>query len=516
MFTERNEQPGLQNSKSLPSKIWQAGGTYGEQRTSVTTGLGNNNLTAGDSSISGSINERSEKRATINMMEVFGGGPQNEDEHLSLKDRLNLSTPASLPITPNNITLSTPSAEGSSFTHASIKDVGKSLDNNETGEFVCHYCDAAFRNRGYLTRHIKKHAIQKAYHCPFYNESTPPDLRCHASGGFSRRDTYKTHLRVRHFIYPDGVKPKGRGKSSGHCAQCGEFFENTENWVEQHIESANCKGLPDGFLQTLKCERKPGKLRMIKTSTGHSRFISTAQSVVEPKVLLNKEALEAMAIVANNFNKNTILSKYGNNSIAMKFDDLDSLNKNEAKRVKRKYTKKKRSLSPTKTSTSSASSPSLIGSSSVDIPIMTITHKNLEGYSSLNGDNIMRSKPSLDRTNNNSININGQVIPTKLTRFSQSMDAALLPLRSLSNIYNLEDPYSVPLDMEQCPQFNNVQGKKSLQDDLVKTSIVRTSSELSIEEAFPKSLDPSILAQRTLKEDEEYLNFYNYVFDSEI
>ncbi|CCF56107.1 hypothetical protein KAFR_0A06720 [Kazachstania africana CBS 2517] len=117
------------------------------------------------------------------------------------------------------------------------------------GMYVCHYCDASFRIRGYLTRHIKKHSIEKAYHCPFYNEHQPSELKCHNSGGFSRRDTYKTHLKSRHILYPKGVKQNERNKSTGHCAQCGEFFQNLDHWVETHIESGECTALPSNYVK---------------------------------------------------------------------------------------------------------------------------------------------------------------------------------------------------------------------------------------------------------------------------
>lgn len=181
-------------------------------------------------------------------------------------------------------------------TNTALQEKSSMLETG--GPFVCHYCDASFRMRGYLTRHIKKHAIEKAYKCPFFSKDAPPELRCHNSGGFSRRDTYKTHLKARHLLYPKGVRPQDRNKSSGHCAQCGEFSQNIENWVEQHIESGDCTGLPINYVRTVKSERKSGKLKMIKTSSGHSRFISTAKSIIEPKILLNQDALETIAIIA--------------------------------------------------------------------------------------------------------------------------------------------------------------------------------------------------------------------------
>lgn len=203
-------------------------------------------------------------------------------------------------------------------------------NNTGAGPFVCHYCDAKFRIRGYLTRHIKKHAIEKAYRCPFYKEDAPKELRCHHSGGFSRRDTYKTHLKTRHLLYPHGVKPSERNRSYGHCAQCGEYCESTKDWVEQHIESGKCKGLPQNYLRVVRHDRsRNGKLKMIRTSNGHSRFITTAQSVVDPNILSNKEALEAMAIVAHKVNKDNILSKYGNDKIIMDVKDFSSDSEDE-------------------------------------------------------------------------------------------------------------------------------------------------------------------------------------------
>lgn len=196
--------------------------------------------------------------------------------------------------------------------------------------FVCHYCDAKFRIRGYLTRHIKKHAIEKAYRCPFYRADAPADLKCHHSGGFSRRDTYKTHLKTRHLLYPEGVKPNERNKSFGHCAQCGEYCGSVKNWVELHIETGECKGLPQDYLRVVRHERsKNGKLKMIKTSTGHSRYISTVQSIVDPTILSNKDALEAMAIVAHKVNKDNILSKYGQDKIIMDVKDFNSDSEDE-------------------------------------------------------------------------------------------------------------------------------------------------------------------------------------------
>lgn len=128
----------------------------------------------------------------------------------------------------------------------------KSDDDTENKTYHCPHCDAVFKIRGYLTRHVKKHAINKAYSCPFHKFSIYMDEnnithKCHPTGGFSRRDTYKTHLKSRHFKYPDGVKTKDRASSPGNCSMCGEHFQNSEIWCEIHIEGSECKFLPVGF-----------------------------------------------------------------------------------------------------------------------------------------------------------------------------------------------------------------------------------------------------------------------------
>lgn len=127
--------------------------------------------------------------------------------------------------------------------------------------YHCSECDASFKIKGYLTRHMKKHAQKKAYHCPFHDVSIYIDEanvthRCHPTGDFSRRDTYKTHLKSRHFVYPDGVRAKQRQLVAGQCSMCGEHFENSELWSEIHIEGAECKYLPAGFTGKSRIKRR--------------------------------------------------------------------------------------------------------------------------------------------------------------------------------------------------------------------------------------------------------------------
>lgn len=126
------------------------------------------------------------------------------------------------------------------------------VDMNGQKSHQCPHCEANFKLRGYLTRHLKKHSVKKAYRCPFHKFSSYIDEnnithQCHPTGGFSRRDTYKTHLKSRHFRYPKGTKTKERSKSAGMCSMCGEQFPSPEMWCEIHIEGGECKFLPAGF-----------------------------------------------------------------------------------------------------------------------------------------------------------------------------------------------------------------------------------------------------------------------------
>lgn len=109
------------------------------------------------------------------------------------------------------------------------------------GLFACTECDATFRVKGYLTRHLKKHAENKAYTCPFFDPEK--DRPCHPTGGFSRRDTYKAHLKSRHFTYPKKTRCSQRSQVAGHCRECGEQFESNEIWAERHVRPRLCKGI---------------------------------------------------------------------------------------------------------------------------------------------------------------------------------------------------------------------------------------------------------------------------------
>jgi len=153
----------------------------------------------------------------------------------------------------------------------------KTETNEQHGAFVCSVCHASFKVKSYLTRHIKKHRVEKPYTCPFYasepetdseldsdtdeghraGESVKEDGRgdgsgtkkrrlgtkCHPTGGFSRRDTFKTHLRALHFIYPTGTKSGNRSHVSGRCAGCFKEFKNYNEWLCKHIETNQCPAM---------------------------------------------------------------------------------------------------------------------------------------------------------------------------------------------------------------------------------------------------------------------------------
>ncbi|QLL30794.1 hypothetical protein HG536_0A06090 [Torulaspora globosa] len=388
---------------------------------------------------------------------------------------------AVVPITPESNKAKTPTSDATS---------GSEVEE-EKEIFVCHYCDAKFRIRGYLTRHIKKHAIQKAYHCPFFNASAPSELRCHNSGGFSRRDTYKTHLRARHFVYPKGVKPQNRSKSSGHCSQCGQFFENTDKWVEQHIENGECKGLPDGYFKNIKSERKSGKLRMIKVSTGHSRFISTAQSVVEPKVLLNKDALEAMAIVAQDTNRSDLLSKYGNNKIMMSSTNFSGVKSKRRARDKsppqlRKENEDDSSQRPAQDFT----------------PLESTVSDFMDDETALNE---ISSSIKLSPHDHHAL----EPIPSASSQSSHE-DQILATKGIQPVIFN--DPFSIPLDMEQCSLANGT----CIADFSNSRRDTKQEVPSPINNLLEAEMDAVFLGQKMLRDNEQFTNFYNCAFGSNL
>ncbi|ODV87867.1 hypothetical protein CANARDRAFT_5179 [[Candida] arabinofermentans NRRL YB-2248] len=131
--------------------------------------------------------------------------------------------------------------------------------------YQCHKCDASFKVKSYLTRHLKKHSTEKAFVCPFHSsqgvqtlvDDTPGDLEsqsinksgtnCHPTGGFSRRDTFKIHLKALHFVYPTGTKSAERNDTSGRCAGCFKEFKNNNVWLEDHVAQNQCPAMISNY-----------------------------------------------------------------------------------------------------------------------------------------------------------------------------------------------------------------------------------------------------------------------------
>ncbi|KAH3903184.1 uncharacterized protein SCODWIG_03576 [Saccharomycodes ludwigii] len=112
-----------------------------------------------------------------------------------------------------------------------------SASSNSNGNpFQCPHCVSNFKEKAYLTRHLKKHNPIKDYRCPYWTE----DHQCHPTGDFSRKDTFRAHMKSVHFIYPSWLKKTEKDSSVGRCSGCFEKFENNKNWLVNHIEPGKC------------------------------------------------------------------------------------------------------------------------------------------------------------------------------------------------------------------------------------------------------------------------------------
>lgn len=117
-----------------------------------------------------------------------------------------------------------------------------------SGVFACASCPATFKVKSYLSRHERRHSKHKEFICPFFRAGFGPGFkrrallgaRCHPSGGFSRKDTYKTHLKAIHFIYPAGTRPNERSNVAGRCGGCMGFFKDNDVWLK-HVDV--CEGV---------------------------------------------------------------------------------------------------------------------------------------------------------------------------------------------------------------------------------------------------------------------------------
>lgn len=220
--------------------------------------------------------------------------------------------------------------------------------------YVCHYCDASFQVRGYLSRHIKKHAIVKEFTCPYYRyvseiksymennlnnsyykteENLEDDRKkyqsrnrvCHNHNGeFWRKDTLMIHLKKKHYSVDrntlkllleqkkleqgPGIKGKPKvdtTKLPGTCICCNERFANADDFCNNHVLAGSCSALPNGY--SLKTnlddeEKRKGNnkcvLKLIKFSNNDARFIFTKSAVVEPEVFSNREVIDLIVDMA--------------------------------------------------------------------------------------------------------------------------------------------------------------------------------------------------------------------------
>ncbi|SCU84883.1 LAMI_0C09296g1_1 [Lachancea mirantina] len=108
-------------------------------------------------------------------------------------------------------------------------------------EFQCAFCPSSFRVKSYLTRHAKKHALNKEFRCPFRSRA----CKCHATGEFSRRDSLKMHLKSIHFVYPVGTSRAQYNRSPGRCAACFQEFDSSVAWLATHVEPRACPALTE-------------------------------------------------------------------------------------------------------------------------------------------------------------------------------------------------------------------------------------------------------------------------------
>lgn len=158
-----------------------------------------------------------------------------------------------------------------------------------TNKMKCFHegCDAQFKKKAYLSRHMKKHLPIKDHVCPFWSEhvhtkrhaypasfvqssesssnlnslgdSLPfeaklrehgllesiPDksmnkyistMQCHQKGSFTRKDEFMIHLKSFHVITDLDQKP-----DYAICVECGDEFTSLKDWYENHLNTLGCK-----------------------------------------------------------------------------------------------------------------------------------------------------------------------------------------------------------------------------------------------------------------------------------
>lgn len=118
-------------------------------------------------------------------------------------------------------------------THRAIHDEGPKA-------YICSTCQRGFKRTNDLIRHEKCHLSklgQWQFHCPFHNDRVNS---CHASGRFTRCDTYKNHLKAIHFKYPPNTQKAQRAHVPGNCKACGQAFPSVAIWLSNHVKNNSC------------------------------------------------------------------------------------------------------------------------------------------------------------------------------------------------------------------------------------------------------------------------------------
>ncbi|GMM36262.1 Stp4 protein [Saccharomycopsis crataegensis] len=152
---------------------------------------------------------------------------------------------------------------------------------------VCSTCGRGFSRLNDLGRHERRHlklefetgnsnatdaesdeSLSACHHssstakctifkCPYWSSSNKPSNprqpspHCHATGLFSRCDTFKNHLKALHFQYPPGTLKRDRARVGGICKGCNTHWPSVDQWLDNHVlcEESGCKGKADaGFI----------------------------------------------------------------------------------------------------------------------------------------------------------------------------------------------------------------------------------------------------------------------------
>lgn len=112
---------------------------------------------------------------------------------------------------------------------------------------VCEVCQRAFVRRNDLARHRKKHWQESGdgrglFMCPFKKPGDSSTCS-HATGAFSRCDTYKNHLKSIHFVCPAGTRKDARNRTNGTCGGCQQGFSGVDDWLNNHVKTKECIAL---------------------------------------------------------------------------------------------------------------------------------------------------------------------------------------------------------------------------------------------------------------------------------